>query len=119
MKTIKVMQLLDAKCLTGEGLLDMEVDRAFGCDLMSDVLAFINEKTLLLTGLTNPQVIRTAEMTDVNVIVFVRGKKPTEEVIELANRNNMILLSTNHILYTACGILYMNGLKGVPSRGGA
>ncbi|QZY56586.1 DRTGG domain-containing protein [Crassaminicella profunda] len=119
MKTIEIMQLLNAECLAGESLLDMEVDHAFGCDLMSDVLAFINEKTLLLTGLTNPQVIRTAEMTDINVVVFVRGKKPVKEVIDLANKNNMILLSTNHILYTACGILYANGLKGIPSRGGA
>ncbi|QXM05741.1 DRTGG domain-containing protein [Crassaminicella indica] len=119
MKITKIMELLNAECLVGENLLDMEVDQAFGCDLMSDVLAFINGKTLLLTGLTNLQVIRTAEMTDINTVVFVRGKKPVKEAIELAKKNNMILLSTNHILYTACGILYANGLKGIPSRGGA
>ncbi|QEK12322.1 hypothetical protein FQB35_07985 [Crassaminicella thermophila] len=119
MKINEIMSILEAECLTGEHLLDdIKVEAAFGCDLMSDVLAFINGKTLLLTGLINPQVIRTAEMVDINVIVFVRGKKPDKEVIELAKKNNIILLSTNHILYTACGILYNNGLKGIPIRGG-
>ncbi|TCO80002.1 DRTGG domain-containing protein [Marinisporobacter balticus] len=113
MKIIEIMNWLDAKCLTGQESLNSEVNTAFGCDLMSDVLAFINEKTLLLTGLTNPQVIRTAEMIDINAIVFVRGKKPNKAVVDLANKNNMILLCTNHTLYTACGILYMKGLKGI------
>lgn len=118
MKIIEIMKCLDAKCLAGAHLLNSEVNTAFGCDLMSDVLAFIDEKTLLLTGLTNVQVIRTAEMIDINTIVFVRGKKPDKAVTDLANKNNMIVLCTKHTLYTACGILYMKGLKGIPSTRG-
>lgn len=116
MKVRKIVELLDCQCHIGEQFLDYEVHKAFGCDLMSDVLAFETDKTLLLTGLTNNQVIRTAEMMDINIIIFVRGKKPTVDALRLAKTNDMILLSTNHILYTACGILYANGLKGVPKR---
>ena len=117
MKVEEIKRLLDADCLTGEQYMDEEVDMAFGCDLMSDVLAFTRGRTLLLTGLTNPQVIRTAEMLDIRVIVFVRGKKPSKETLDLADENNIILLITKNIMYTACGILYGNGLKGVPIRG--
>ncbi|PAB61391.1 hypothetical protein [Anaeromicrobium sediminis] len=116
MKVQEILEILECQCHLGKDSLDREVHKAFGCDLMSDVLAFDTDKTLLLTGLINNQVIRTAEMMDISVIIFVRGKKPTKEVIELAKINNMILLSTKHILYTACGILYKNGLKGVPRR---
>lgn len=116
LKLKEIAALVDAECLTGECFLEDEVEAAFGCDLMSDVLAFIKGKTLLLTGLTNPQVIRTAEMLDIHAILFVRGKKPDEEVIRMARENNMVLMTTKHILYTACGILYRNGLPGVPIR---
>ncbi|MCT4594931.1 MAG: DRTGG domain-containing protein [Anaeromicrobium sp.] len=116
MKVQEILEMLDCQCYLGKEDLDREVYKAFGCDLMSDVLAFDTDKTLLLTGLTNNQVIRTAEMMDISVIIFVRGKKPTKEVVDLAKNNNMILLSTKHILYTACGILYEKGLKGVPRR---
>ncbi|MEW9123044.1 MAG: DRTGG domain-containing protein [Thermotaleaceae bacterium] len=117
MKIKEIKKLLDATCITEKQNMEEEVDTAFGCDLMSDVLAFSCGKTLLLTGLTNPQVIRTAEMLDIHVIIFVRGKKPSQEVIDLANENHMTLLCTNHIMYTACGILFKNGLKGVPVGG--
>ncbi|SHJ21886.1 hypothetical protein SAMN02745975_01560 [Geosporobacter subterraneus DSM 17957] len=117
MKVKEIKRLLEADCLIGEQYLDEEVDMAFGCDLMSDVLAFTSGRTILLTGLTNPQVIRTAEMLDIRVIVFVRGKKPGKEVLDLAVENNIILLTTKNIMYTACGILYENGLEGVPIRG--
>ena len=113
MKIIQIKELLDCECITGEELLDQEIEAGFGCDLMSDVLAFMKEKTMLLTGLTNPQVIRTAEMVDINAITFVRGKRPPVETIALAKKNNIVLLLTEHTLYTACGILYMNGLKGL------
>lgn len=114
MKLSKIKELLNGECIVGDEFLDeYEVYYAFGCDLMSDVLAFSNENTLLLTGLTNAQVIRTAEMLDISSIVFVRGKKPDDNTIELARTNNKILLSTKHILYTSCGILFSNGLKGV------
>ena len=89
---------------------ELEIENACGADLMSDVLAFSNEKTLLLTGLTNSQVVRTAEMVEIKVIVFVRGKKPQIETISLANQLNIYLYSTEKPLFEACGILYKNGI---------
>jgi hypothetical protein len=90
---------------------DMEVETACGADLMSDVLAFSHGKTLLLTGLTNPQVIRTAEMTDIDVICFVRGKKPTDATLKLAGEKNIKLLVSSKSLFECCGLLYMNDIK--------
>lgn len=113
MKIYEIRDILNAEVLCGEKLLDNEVSCAFGSDLMSDVLAYVKGKTLLLTGLTNSQVIRTAEMADLNAIVFVRGKKPEEEVVQLAKENDIVLLQTKDTMYTASGKLYSNGLKGV------
>lgn len=110
MKISEVVKLLNAEILTGEDFLDDEVSSAFGCDLMSDVLAFVNNQTVLLTGLTNLQVVRTAEMMDMHVIVFVRGKKPDEDVITLAEKKEMVILATDLPMYPSCGILYENGL---------
>lgn len=107
-----VKKLLNAQVWTEEETLDYEVASACGCDLMSDVLAFAKEKILLLTGLINPQVIRTAEMLDIKAIVFVRGKEPTQDMIDLAKGMGIALLSTQTPLYTACGLLYEAGLKG-------
>jgi len=112
LKVCEIAHHLDATFLTGEELGDIEVLSACGADLMSDVLAFVKNKTILLTGLTNLQVVRTAEMLDVACIVFVRGKKPDEETIQLAKRHDIPILSTAHTLYTACGILYENGISG-------
>lgn len=112
-----IKNLLEAEFLSGEEFSTREVIGAFGCDLMSDVLAFVEDKTLLLTGLTNPQVIRTAEMIDINAIVFVRGKIPPKEVIDMANEMQITLLATKHTLYTSCGILYSNGLNGISIGG--
>ena len=89
---------------------DFEINNACGADLMSDVLAFSNQKSLLLTGLTNPQVVRTAEMVGLKIIVFVRGKKPQIETIALANKLNIYLYSTDKPLFEACGLLYKNGI---------
>lgn len=113
MKIKDIKEILKAEVLTGEHMLDREVSSAFGADLMSDVLAFVDSDTLLLTGLTNPQVIRTAEMSDVFAIVFVRGKKPSKDILDLAQKNGLIILQTRHILYTACGMLYEKGLQGL------
>ena len=110
MKISEVIKLLNAEILTGTDFVDDEVSSAFGCDLMSDVLAFVNNQTVLLTGLTNLQVVRTAEMMDMRVIVFVRGKKPDDDVIELAEKKEMIILATDLPMYPSCGILYENGL---------
>ena len=90
---------------------DRDITTACGADLMSDVLAFSQEKTLLLTGLVNPQVVRTAEMTDIDLIVFVRGKQPPEETIKLAKEKEIILLKCNYSLFHSCGLLYQQGIK--------
>ncbi len=110
MKLQTVKELLSAEVVAVENELDREVRSAFGCDLMSDVLAFVDEQALLLTGLVNPQVVRTAVMMDMKAIVFVRGKEPTEEIIELANDADVVIMKTGMTLYTACGKLYSNGL---------
>ncbi|WP_026893767.1 DRTGG domain-containing protein [Clostridiisalibacter paucivorans] len=115
MKLREIKEILNAEVLTGEEFLDREVTKAFGSDLMSDVLAFVDGPTILLTGLTNPQVIRTAEMIDLFAIVFVRGKTPNKQVLELGKRNNFTIMKTDYILYTASGKLYEKGLTGVES----
>lgn len=113
MKIYDVKKVLSAEVLCGENLIDNEVSYAFGSDLMSDVLAFVKGKTLLLTGLTNQQVVRTAEMADLSAIVFVRGKRPGEDIIELAKEKDIVLLTTRDTMYTASGKLYSKGLEGV------
>ena len=110
MKIVKIKDVLKARVWAGAEILDREVHAACGCDLMSDVLAFAKEEVLLLTGLVNPQVIRTAEMLDIKAIVFVRGKDPTEDMIKMATQKNMNILSTDYPLYIACGKLYQLGL---------
>ena len=110
MKISEVKDILNAQVYCGEEFVEREVNSAFGCDLMSDVLAFVENQALLLTGLVNSQVVRTAEMMDIKNIVFVRGKEPTDEMIELANEYQMVLLSTENTLYTASGKLYSAGL---------
>lgn len=115
MTLAKIKELLDANVLACEEHLDIEVESACGSDLMSDVLAFAKEKVVLLTGLINPQVIRTAEMLDIKAVVFVRGKSPTPEMIALAKEKEMVLLNTGHALYITAGILYSNGLGGAES----
>lgn len=113
MQIIEIRDILEANVLCCDELLTNEVNNAFSSDLMSDVLAFVNGKTLLLTGLINSQVIRTVEMADLNAIVFVRGKTPDTNVIEMAKQGNIVLLTTRDTLYTASGKLYCKGLKGV------
>lgn len=110
MKISKVKEILNAEILNGEDQLDTEVFSACGSDLMSDVLAFVKHQGLLLTGLNNLQVVRTADMMDIRAIVFVRGKKPDDEIISLAKRKEMIVMTTEEPLYSACGKLYSGGL---------
>ncbi|HML48453.1 MAG TPA: DRTGG domain-containing protein [Clostridia bacterium] len=108
----EVQRLLNADLLCGEDLMETEIRSACGSDLMSDVLAFVKEHTVLLTGLTNPHVIRTAELLDVSCIVFSRGKLPTPDMLEMAKERNIAMLATKHTLYVSCGILYQSGLPG-------
>ena len=110
MKLSKVVELLEADPIF-ENFQNIEIETACGADLMSDVLAFSHGKTMLLTGLTNPQVVRTAEMTDIEVICFVRGKKPGSATIELAEEKKIALFYTIKPLFESCGLLYNNGIK--------
>ena len=112
MTVAEIRQLLDARVLTGETDLDREVRTVCGSDLMSDVLAFTVPGSLLLTGLTHPQVIRTAQILDLVAVVFVRGKEPAPETIELAGQQHLPLLATELPMYESCGILYSKGLRG-------
>ena len=112
MKITEIMRILDARVLCGEDWLDQEVSTACGSDLMSDVLAFVKEKTVLITGLTNIHVIRTAEMLDIHCIVFARGKVPGEDVLEEARELGIVVLTTRHTTYTTCGLLYQAGIRG-------
>lgn len=112
MKISTIVQLLDAKVLCGEDKLENEVHSACGSDMMSDVLAFVKDQAVLLTGLVNLQVVRTAEMMDMRCIVFVRGKIPPAEVIETAKDSGIVILATDERMYPACGKLYATGLVG-------
>ena len=112
MKISTIRDLLDATVVTGEDRLGEHVYSACGSDMMSDVLAYVKDQAVLLTGLVNTQVVRTAEMMDMHCIVFVRSKQPTPDIVELAQDSGIVLLATDKRLYEACGILYSNGLVG-------
>ena len=116
MKISQIKELLDAKVITGEEHLGKHVYAAFGSDMMSDVLAYVNDQSVLISGLVNPQVIRTAEMMDMICIVLVRGKVPNDEMITLAKESGIVLLATEKRMYDTCGILYCNGLTGVKKK---
>ena len=112
MKISTIRDLLDAEVLTGEAMLGEHVYSACGSDMMSDVLAYVKDQAVLLTGLVNTQVVRTAEMMDMRCVVFVRSKQPTPDIVALAEESGIVLLATPRRMYEACGILYSNGLVG-------
>lgn len=111
---MKVRDIIDIlKCqVLNEGSLDEEVKTACGSDMMSDVLAFVKDQSVLLTGLMNPQVVRTAEMMDMHCIIFVRGKEVNPCVVDLAKQKDITVLATPYRMFTACGLLFTNGLRG-------
>lgn len=111
MKLFEVKEILNATVLCGEEFMDKDIKSACGCDLMSDVLAFVKDDALLLTGLINPQVIRTAEMMDIQTIVFVRGKQPDDSIIGMAKMKDITVMTTEYPLYVASGMLYSGGLN--------
>ena len=115
----EVSEILDAKVLVGGDRMGEPVDTACGSDLMSDVLAFVKDKTVLITGLINPHVVRTSEMLAITCIVFARGKQPSEEILEMAEEVGITVLTTEMTTYTACGELYVHGLPGTKKRAGA
>ena len=110
MKISDVASILNAQVLTGEDMLDLEVHSACGSDMMSDVLAYVKEEGVLLTGLMNVQVIRTLLMMDMNCVVFVRGKIPPEGIIEFAKESGVAVLQTDLPMFESCGRLYAAGL---------
>ena len=112
MKISTIRELLGAEVLCGAEHLDTDVHSACGSDMMSDVLAYVKDQAVLLTGLVNTQVVRTAEMMDMHCIVFVRSKQPTPDIIELAEESGIVLMASPKRMYEACGILYSNGLVG-------
>jgi len=112
MTLLEVKNILDAQLLCGEELLESNVNTACGSDMMSDVLAYVKDQAVLLTGLVNQQVIRTAEMMDMVCVVFVRGKMPDQPIIDLAQEKGIAIMTTSHRMFTTCGLLYQAGLKG-------
>ena len=112
MKISEIQELLNAEIVCGEDSLDKEVASACGSDMMSDVLAYVKDQAVLLTGLVNSQVVRTAVMMDMVCIVFVRSKTPSEEMLALARESGIVVMRTDKTLYTSCGLLYSSGLVG-------
>jgi predicted transcriptional regulator len=109
----EIKDILQAEVITGEESLGDEISFAGGSDLMSDVLAFGKPGILLLTGLSNSQSVRTANIIDAKAIVYVRGKRPDKEGIKLAKEMGIPLLSTQLMMYATCGLLFSHGLPGV------
>ena len=117
MKICEIEKHLSAQVLTCQNLVDRDVVSACGSDMMSDVLAYVKDQAVLLTGLVNSQVVRTALMMDMLCIVFVRNKKPTQEILDLAEENGIVVMTTEKRMYDACGVLYANGLQGAHING--
>ena len=112
MKLRQVLSIIDGKAISKAIDLDQEVQMGCGADLMSDVLAFSREGAILMTGLTNPQVVRTVELAGITAIVFVRGKLPPPETVTLAEEKGIPLLASKYTMFETCGRLYQAGLPG-------
>ena len=110
MKLQEIAELLKARVLSSEHMLETEVQNAFCCDMMSDVLAFATNQSVLITGLLNPQVVRTAMMLDMHCIVFINGKEPTPEIVSLADANDIVIMVTGESMFRAAGRLFDTGL---------
>lgn len=112
----QILSVIDGRLISDSADLSTEVEMACGADLMSDVLAFTHSGTLLMTGLTNPQVIRTSEMAGIKAIVFVRGKNPPPETLALADSKGIPLMASHLTMYEVCGLLYASGLASCDIR---
>ncbi len=108
----EIRDLLQAQVLCGEDALDRQVKSACASDFMSDALAYVKDQAVLLTGMVNPQVVRTAEMLDMKCIVFVRGKQPGEDILALAREGGIVVMRCDKRMFIACGLLYSHGLAG-------
>ncbi len=110
--TIKeIKDILDATILCGEEQQEYRIEVAFASDLMSDVLTLKNDHVLLITGLTNMQTIRTAEMSDIACIIFARNKKVSDDMLSLARENNLIVLECRYSVFKTCGLLFQAGVQ--------
>ena len=117
MKLREIIALLQGEVLSGEYMIDsIEVDHCFSADLMSDVLGRVHANGILLTGLTNPQAVRTADIADIKAVCIVRGKKPDSDTVTLAKRTEIPLITTKLTMFEACGVLYSHGLQAVGER---
>ena len=112
MKLEQVRDVLQAEILSGDEYLTLDISIVYAADLMSNVLAFVHSGALLLTGLTNAQVVRTAEMAEISAVCFVNGKRPDEETIKLAADKHICLMATELFMYECCGRLHRKGLPG-------
>ena len=116
MKLSEIVERLEADVVVDAGNLDSDIEMACGSDMMSDVLAFAKDQAVFLTGLMNPQVVRTAEMMDMRGIIFVRGKEVDETVKNLAIKMGISIIVTKYTMFTACGKLYALGVRGACER---
>ncbi|HOX92548.1 MAG TPA: hypothetical protein PLC54_06470 [Spirochaetales bacterium] len=116
MTVAQITETLDGTLLVGQELLGLEIRSACGADLMSDVMAFVKENVVLLTGLVNPQAIRTADLMDIKVIVFVRGKTPPKDMLDEAAANGQAVIATKHTMFVSCGKLWEAGLRSGGTR---
>ena len=113
MKLSEIVDVLDASVLIGKNHLEKDIDTCGASDLMSDILAGLSEGCILLTGLTTVQVIRTAMVAGVGAVVFVRGKTPPQEVIDLAGAQDLPLISSPYSMFVSCGRLHACNLTGL------
>lgn len=112
--TIKeIAKILDARVILGEKRLNTTIEHAFASDLMSDVLTLKSDNVLLITGLCNIQTLRTAEMSDIHCVIFAQKKKITEEMLELAEENDLIVLECDYSVYKTCGLLFGAGVSAI------
>jgi predicted transcriptional regulator len=116
MKLAEIVNIIDGTVFNSNQNLEMEIKGGCGADLMSDVLASVQPDAVLLTGLCNPQVVRTAQMADVQAIIFVRGKQPNKETIQLAEQEEMPLISSPYGMFELCGRLYQAGLPSLETN---
>lgn len=111
MKISEIVKILDGTVMTGENRLEENNDYVFATDLMSEVLTLGDKNPIILSGLCNMQTIRTCEMGNLDILIIVRGKKPTDDMMELAEENGMVVIACGYSMFKACGLLYQNGLK--------
>jgi predicted transcriptional regulator len=110
-KISDIQKLTGAQIVAGHSFSEKNVKKAFSSDLMSDVLTLDEEDILLITGLANIQLLRTAEMADIHVVLLARNKKASPEMIQLAEENRIVLLETPFSIFRASGVLFSAGIQ--------